>query len=78
MEYALAHDLRAPLRSITGFSAALLEEYGQRLDPVGRDYLERIAQASRRMNDLIEGMLHLFHVGGRELLATDVDLATES
>ncbi len=76
LEYALAHDLRAPLRSITGFSSALLEEYGGCLDPVGRDYLERIAQASRRMNDLIEGMLLLFDAGGRrELLPTEVDLS---
>jgi signal transduction histidine kinase/DNA-binding response OmpR family regulator len=54
---SISHDLRAPLRSIQGFAQMLLEEYGDRLGAVGRDYTQRIAAAARRMNTLTEDIL---------------------
>lgn len=57
--YSVSHDLRAPLRSMDGFSQAVLDEYADRLDATGRDYLARIRGASRRMGDLIDDILVL-------------------
>ena len=45
--YSISHDLRAPLRAMQGFSEALLEDYGERLDATGHDYARRIVAASR-------------------------------
>lgn len=57
--YSVSHDLRAPLRSINGFSSALSEEYTEILDEQGKDYLERIKKNSKRMDDLIKDLLDL-------------------
>jgi signal transduction histidine kinase len=57
--YSVSHDLRAPLRSIDGFSHAVLEDYGDRLDDAGRDYVGRIRNAARAMAQLIDGFLSL-------------------
>lgn len=57
--YSVSHDLRAPLRSIDGFSHALVEEYAHSLDEQGRDYLRRIRAASQRMAQLIDDLLAL-------------------
>jgi PAS domain S-box-containing protein len=57
--YSVSHDLRAPLRSIDGFSLALLEDYSEKLDPQGKDYLQRVRNASQRMMQLIDDMLML-------------------
>ncbi|NJA89352.1 PAS domain S-box protein [Rhodocyclus tenuis] len=57
--YAVSHDLRAPLRAMNGFSKALLEDYGERLDGEARLYLDQIIIASRKMGDLIDGILAL-------------------
>lgn len=57
--YSVSHDLRAPLRSIDGFSHALLEECGQSLSAQGEDYLRRIRRASQRMSALIDALLNL-------------------
>ncbi|MBF0368852.1 MAG: hypothetical protein HQL52_05265 [Magnetococcales bacterium] len=57
--YTVSHDLRAPLRSLSGFSEALLEDYGERLDHQGRSFLGFIQEGSREMNSMIEGLLHL-------------------
>ena len=57
--YSVSHDLRAPLRHITGFSAALEEEYCDLLDDPGKDYLHRIVRAASRMGILIDDMLQL-------------------
>jgi two-component system NtrC family sensor kinase len=72
--YSVSHDLRAPLRSIDGFSAAL-EEYGDRLDERGRDALRRVRAATRRMGQLIEDLLHLSKVVRAELRRTRIDLS---
>jgi len=55
--YSVSHDLRAPLRAMQGFSEALLEDYGTRLDDTGRDYAGRIVNAAQRMDTLIEDLL---------------------
>ena len=57
--YSVSHDLRAPLRSMDGFSVALLEDYADKLDDQGKDYLQRVRNASKRMAQLIEGILEL-------------------
>jgi len=57
--YAVAHDLRAPLRAISGFGKALLEDFSGKLDGKGIDYLERITSAARRMSQLIDDLLKL-------------------
>jgi len=55
--YSISHDLRAPLRAMQGFTEALLEDYGERLDPTGQDYAQRIVAASHRMDALIQDLL---------------------
>jgi signal transduction histidine kinase/DNA-binding response OmpR family regulator len=55
--YSVSHDLRAPLRSMQGFAQIFLEEYDDRLDAVGRDYLQRIVAAARRMDTLTDDLL---------------------
>lgn len=73
--YSVAHDLRAPLRSISGFSNALVEDYGPQLDERARDYLQRVQTNARRMAELIEDLLGLAKVGRAELRKQRVDLA---
>jgi len=60
--YSVSHDLRAPLRSIDGFSQALLEDYCERLEPEAQDFLKRIRKSSKRMGELIDALLELFKV----------------
>ena len=72
--YSVSHDLRAPLRSMDGFSLALLEDYGDRLDDEGREHLSRIRAASQRMGRLIDELLGLSRVTRTELVLRDVDL----
>jgi len=73
--YSVSHDLRAPLRSIEGFSQAMLEDCQERLDETGRHYLERIRQATRRMEDLIGDLLELSRTNRGELAQTEFDLS---
>jgi PAS domain S-box-containing protein len=73
--YSVSHDLRAPLRSIDGFSQALLEDYADRLDEEGRDYLRRVRAATQRMGDLIDDLLTLSRVTRREMRRESVDLS---
>jgi PAS domain S-box-containing protein len=72
--YSVSHDLRAPLRAIDGFSQALLEEYGARLDAEGHDYLRRVRAAAQRMAELIDDLLDLSRVTRREMRREPVDL----
>ncbi len=60
--YSVSHDLRAPLRSLEGFSAILLEDYAVHLDEQGKNYLIRIQDASKRMSQLINDLLKLSRV----------------
>ncbi len=72
--YSVSHDLRAPLRAMEGFSAALLSQYPDQLDEQGRHYLDRIQEASRRMGQLIDDMLTLSRVTRAALTRQRVDL----
>lgn len=74
--YSVAHDLRAPLRSITGFSDALVEEFGERLEEVGRGHLKRVVTAAKHMSELIDGILALSRVNSTELVARSCELST--
>ena len=73
--YSVSHDLRAPLRAIDGFSQALLEDCGDRLDETGRDYLMRVRRASQRMGELIDDLLVLSRVSRKEMRSERVDLS---
>ena len=73
--YSVSHDLRAPLRAIDGFSQALVEDYGERLDDGARDYLRRIRAATKRMAELIDDLLDLSRVTRREMQSERVDLS---
>jgi PAS domain S-box-containing protein len=74
--YSVSHDLRAPLRAIDGFSQALMEDFREQLPRPAGDYLRRIVAATRRMSDLIDGLLDLSRVSRAEMRWQDVDLAT--
>jgi len=73
--YSISHDLRAPLRSIDGFSQALLEEYDHLLDDQGKHYLERVRTATQNMGLLIDDVLKLSRVTRSDMSRTQVDLS---
>lgn len=73
--YSVSHDLRAPLRSIDGFSQALLEDCHEQLDTTGHDYLRRIRAATQRMGQLIDDLLTLSRVIRSEMRREPVDLS---
>ena len=73
--YSVSHDLRAPLRALDGFSQALLEDYGDRLDADGSDYLQRIRAAAGRMGELIDSLLQLSRLSRTEMHNTNVDMS---
>jgi light-regulated signal transduction histidine kinase (bacteriophytochrome) len=75
--YSVSHDLRAPLRALSGFSQALVEDYDDRLDEAGRAYTARIQAASERMGTLIDDLLHLSRVSRAEMNAAPFDLSAE-
>jgi len=73
--YSVSHDLRAPLRSIDGFSQALLEDYADKVDAEGKSHLQRIRRAAQRMADLIEALLALSRVTRSEIRRATLDLS---
>jgi len=73
--YSVSHDLRAPLRSIDGFSQALLEDYEDKLDETGKDYLHRVRAASQHMAQLIDDLLKLSRLSRAEMHYEQVDLS---
>lgn len=74
--YSVSHDLRAPLRSMDGFSQALLEDYGDILDERGKDYLGRVRRGAVRMGQLIDDLLKLSRVTRSGIIPIAVDLST--
>ena len=73
--YAVSHDLRAPLRSIDGFSQILTEDYSENMDEQALDYLTRIRAATKRMGQLIDDMLKLSRVTRGEMRFEKIDLS---
>jgi signal transduction histidine kinase len=73
--YSVSHDLRAPLRSIDGFSQVLLEDQFDRLDADGQRHLQQVRKSAQRMGELIDDLLELSRVGRAELHRAEVDLS---
>jgi signal transduction histidine kinase len=72
---AVSHDLRAPVRSVIGFSDALYEDHASELSAPAREHLTRVRNAGRRMNALIESLLRLSRVSRPEIRREPVDIA---
>ena len=75
LTYTIAHDLRAPLRTIEGFARALSDDHSAELDADGRRYLQHVLDASHRMSGMLEGLLALGRIHRAELRPVPVDLA---
>jgi len=73
--YSVSHDLRAPLRIMDGFSQIVLEDYGDKLDATGKDYLDRVRKASQNMSVLIDDLLKLSRVARTDMYRDRVDLS---
>jgi PAS domain S-box-containing protein len=72
--YSVSHDLRAPLRHLSGFSRLLHEEYGSALDTTAQRYLEIIQRDAINMGHLVDGLLNLGRIGRQELACQPVNL----
>ncbi|MFN2377405.1 MAG: ATP-binding protein [Candidatus Binatia bacterium] len=72
--YSVSHDLRAPLRAMDGFSEALLEDYTDQLDKLGKDYLRRIRGEARRLGELVDDLLRLSRVTRAVVRRQNVDI----
>jgi signal transduction histidine kinase len=75
LNYAVSHDLRAPLRAIDGFSRILLEECRDQIDTRHAGYLDRVSAAANELGALIDDLLQLSRVGRAELHVSSVDLS---
>lgn len=75
--YTVTHDLRAPLRAMSGFAQALLEDYGPALDATGQMFARRIVHAAQRMDELIQDLLTYSRLGRMELHLSRVDVDAE-
>jgi PAS domain S-box-containing protein len=76
--YSVAHDLRAPLRAIDGFSQALIEDYADKLDADGRRYLDRVRSGAQKMAELIDDLLLLSRITRAELVRRHVDISASA
>lgn len=74
--YSMAHDLRAPLRTITSFSQILAEDAAHKLDDIEMDYLDRIVRAGKNMNQLINDILEYFRLTNTDLVCKEIDLSS--
>lgn len=76
LNYAVSHDLRAPVRAIAGFSQALQEQAAHTLDASARHYLQRIEQATQRLSAMIDGLLSLSRLSQAEPRPMAVDISS--
>jgi len=72
--YSVAHDLRAPLRAMGHFAVAILEDYGDRIDDIGRDYLARIQRGGEQMQAIIDALLALARLTKKDIALERIDL----
>jgi light-regulated signal transduction histidine kinase (bacteriophytochrome) len=72
--YSISHDLRAPLRAISGFSQAVLEDYAPQLDQEGQRYLTLIQDNAHRMGRLIDDLLAFSRLGRQQMTDSDLDM----
>ena len=75
--YSVSHDLQAPLRTISGFIKMLVEDYAERLDAQGRDYLTRVYAGAEKMSKLIKDLLYLSHISRQEVARSGVQYQRE-
>ncbi len=75
--YTVSHDLRGPLRTIEGFSQILQQDFSNNLDSEGKEFVNRIIAAAKKMNDLIDDLLYLSRVNRYEMNRQKVDLSSE-
>lgn len=73
--YAVSHDLGAPLRAIQGFSLILLDQYSDRLDEKGQDYLRRLQAASRKIDQMVNDLLQISRLAKASIKYEEVDLS---
>lgn len=73
--YSVSHDLRAPLRTIDGFSLALEEDYASVVDATGRDYIRRVRNSVQRMGELIDALLQLSRITRAPIVRETIDLS---
>jgi light-regulated signal transduction histidine kinase (bacteriophytochrome) len=73
--YSVSHDLRAPLRCIDGFSHALLHEFGAKMEPSAREYLQRIVDSGKKMAKLIDELLALSRIQRADLVTEELNLS---
>ncbi len=76
LAHAVSHELRAPVRTLDGFSAALLQDYGEKLDAEGKDMLRRVRGASRRLGARVDAMLTLSRLARREMNVERVNMSS--
>lgn len=72
--YSVSHDLRAPLRAISGYMGILEEEYGKTLDDEGKRLISRVSKNAVKMSDLIDSLLGLSRLGKTELKKSNIDM----
>ncbi len=73
--YSASHDLRAPLRSMSGFAEIIASKYSDGLDEKGKQYLTRICKGSSRMSRIIDDLLHLSRISRQDMTRVNVDLS---
>ena len=73
--YSISHDLRAPLMAIAGFGRLLQEDYSDKLDDKGQNFLRQIMRGTNKMSDLIDDMLSLAKISRQEMIPREIDLS---
>jgi len=76
--YTVSHDLRAPLRHVSGFAGLLLERPSVRGDPEAADYAGRLGAAARRLGGMVDSLLEYSRLGRKQISTADVDLGAET